>query len=301
MNYGHAKKKVRYTAQKKLWQQLWIVRLLIMEPCKKRTRSSNSSQSDIDFSLCPSLSSTKKEKSSKQQKKKLKKMTKKMEKSIEECSTFSEKIDEINSKLNNILTKEDTGFIKTLIKDTLEEMKEKIISSVMLRVEKLEAEMHDTAVENTTLKEKLTSYEKENAKLKCDIKQEINDRKEKMNDLEQYGRRNNVRITGISYDKENETAYETTDGVLRLLNEKLDMNVGYQDIDIAHRLGKYKNNAKRAVIVKFVHRHVKASVMREARKLKNTNINFIYILLERIMSSENIYAFFCFLYLYVLY
>ena len=151
-------------------------------------------------------------------------------------------------------------------------MKGQIINSVILRVEKLESEMHDTAVENEKLKKKVSTYEKENIQLKSDINKEIEDRKEKLNDLEQYGRRNNIRITGIPFDKENETAYETTDNVLRLLNEKLDMEVGYQDIDIAHRLGKYKKDAKRPVIVKFVHRHVKGSVMREAKRLKNTNI-----------------------------
>ena len=231
----------------------------------KRHRSNNSSQSDLDVS--PSKSKKKTRKS-----KKIKKMAAKMNETIEENETLSKKIDEINLKLNNILTKDDTGFIKTMIKETLDEMKEKIISSVMLRVEKLEGEMHDIAVKNTALKKDLESSTKENTELKNQIKKEVDKRTETVNELEQYGRRNNIRISGISYDAENESAHETTDGVLRLLNENLEMNVGYQDIDIAHRLGKYKPNIKRSVIVKFIHRHVKASVMSNAKKLKNTNI-----------------------------
>lgn len=97
-----------------------------------------------------------------------------------------------------------------------------------MRVEKIEAEMHDTSVENSAIKKDLKSYKEENTELKKQIKTEVYKRTETINELEQYGRRNNIRISGISYDTENESARETTDGVLQHLNEKLEMNVGYQ-------------------------------------------------------------------------
>ena len=74
---------------------------------KKRHRSYNSSQSDLDASLVSPSDSKKKKRKSKK-----KKMATKMEDTIEESATFSKKTDEINLTLNNILTKDDTGLIK---------------------------------------------------------------------------------------------------------------------------------------------------------------------------------------------
>ena len=89
MNYGHAKKNIGYTAQNKIWHQLWNTRLK-MEPSKNRHRSSNSSQSDLDYSVCPSLNSS--EKADKQQKKKSKKMTKQMEEAFKKVLHFQTKL-----------------------------------------------------------------------------------------------------------------------------------------------------------------------------------------------------------------
>ena len=95
---------------------------------KKRQRSLNSSNSDLDVSI-----DNKEEKplTKKQQKKKTKMMEEEMKETIkEEEETLSQKIDTINKKLNNILTKDDTKFIKLIITETLQEMKDKIIGTV---------------------------------------------------------------------------------------------------------------------------------------------------------------------------
>ena len=51
---------------------------------------------------------------------------------------IEKRLDEISAKLSHMLTKNDTSFIKTIIKDTLEEMKEKFLGSVLKKLEVME-------------------------------------------------------------------------------------------------------------------------------------------------------------------
>ena len=196
------------------------------------------------------------------------------------ASSLEIKIEEINKKLCQMLTKNDKNFIKDILISTLEEMKDKIMGSVIKRVEILEGEIHDKAVKNDEMKkevkkckeenEKLTS---ENKKLKENIQTESDTRKKHINELEQYGRKNNIRISGIGHDNMYETSYDTAEGIANMLRNKLMVEVSALDIDIAHRLGKYEEGKVRPVIVKFVQRQMKHNIMKNTRHLKNTNIS----------------------------
>ena len=225
---------------------------------KKRFRSLNSSNSDLDSSLNTSTETsikTKKQlkKEKQQEKKKVKMMTDVVDESlIAEKDTMLAKIDQINSKLNNMLTKDDTNFIKLIITETLEEMREKIIGSVVKRVEIIESELHEKADENDQIKIEIEKCKSENESLRQQLQKETDKRTEKVNELEQYSRRNNIRISGLLQDNPTESAQESTEGVLSLLNTRLGLSLNYQDIDIAHRLGRYKHGKRRPVIVKFV-------------------------------------------------
>ena len=58
------------------------------------------------------------------------------------------------------------------------------------------------------------------------------------NDLEQYGRRQNLEIHGI-HMKDDESIAEVESKVLTVL-KKIDENISHQDIDVVHRPGKSK-------------------------------------------------------------
>ena len=64
----------------------------------------------------------------------------------------------------------------------------------------------------------------------------------RFNELEQYSRRNNIRIWGIPEKVEKGETYEsmetTVSLVVKTLNEKMGLNLENRDIDIAHRIGK---------------------------------------------------------------
>ena len=127
--------------------------------------------------------------------------------------------------------------------------------------------------ENVALKKKIsnlcTDLEKqkeENTSLKRDINKQSEMANEKINDLEQYGRRNNIRINGMTeQDDEDET--QTTAAVIEVLNKNIpDLDLIQADVDIAHRLGKKEENKKRQIIVKFVSIMKRDIIFREKKK-----------------------------------
>jgi len=62
------------------------------------------------------------------------------------------------------------------------------------------------------------------------------------NDLEQYGRRQNLEIHG-THMSDDESIVEVDSKVLTVL-KKIDENISHQDIDVVHRLGKLKKKTQ---------------------------------------------------------
>ena len=96
---------------------------------------------------------------------------------------------------------------------------------------------------------------------------------ETVNDLEQYGRRNSVRIFGIEENK-NETCEETAKIAAEVLNHHIpDLFIRRQDVDIAHRLPQKKPGPRpRPIIMKFVSRMTRDLAFRGRKHLKGTNL-----------------------------
>ncbi|XP_060578456.1 uncharacterized protein LOC132735517 [Ruditapes philippinarum] len=187
-------------------------------------------------------------------------------------------LDTINEKLSNVITKSDISLIRQVVIDTVNEMKEQFLSSLVKRLEILEGSVHDQASETDQLKKDLKNKQNEldeiKDKMQCirdRVRRETETNDRVLNDLEQYSRRNNIRIYGVPGDSEKQSSQETTTKVVSLLNEKLSMSITEENIDIAHRLGQYKGK-DRPVIVKFVRRQVKNEVFEKIKRLKTTNI-----------------------------
>lgn len=82
------------------------------------------------------------------------------------------------------------------------------------------------------------------------------------NSLEQYGRRNNLEISGIP---DSIGHNELEDKVIEILS-KVDVNVSNNDIEACHRMGKSKNNSKKT-IVRFVNRKFAKKALINRKKL----------------------------------
>lgn len=90
----------------------------------------------------------------------------------------------------------------------------------------------------------------------------------RLDSLEQYSRRNNLRIYGLS-EKNGEN---TDDLVLQLFNGKLNLNLSLRDVDRTHRVGRAVNGRDRPLLVKFVTYRDRFDVFRRKSQLKGTSI-----------------------------
>lgn len=249
------------------------------EKKRKRDLSSQSSQSDMETVIKRDDKNK-----NKQKKKKSKQQQGKFQEIEEEESDASDQgykeldsrtilheIREINKKLENVITKDD-GSMKVMMSSLINHAKEEILKSVEKKLEVLESKIFEKQVENDKLRDsvatltvRLKSSDDENKKLKAEILRQHEQTQDQINNLEQYGRRNNVRIDGIT-DTENETASETGKMVVEILNAKIpELKLTTRDIDIAHRIGSYKKENKRTVIVKLVSRMTKQEILRKKK------------------------------------
>ena len=139
-------------------------------------------------------------------------------------------------------------------------------------------------IENQRLRSKVDNLEKKVISLE-----------ENGNLLEQYGRRNNLEITGIS----NETEDVDLEGKVIEILDKIEVNVSSKDIEACHLIGKSKDNSKKTIIP-FVNRKYAKKPLRNRKNLKHldkssigiSNSNNIFIS-ENLTPMNNGLAFYC--------
>ena len=194
----------------------------------------------------------------------------------------------MSDKLTSFIDKNDS-FTKELVTKITTQVKAEIVKPFEKRIEILEAKLFEKELDSDKLNRKIESLENDLKKAKeseqhdktCIIRV-MEKQSGKLNELEQYGRRNNIRIAGLAEASNtnnnnkttSETAEDTSKAIIKFLNEKIEgLNLCINDIDIAHRLGKRDTNSKpRAAIVKFVSRYKRDQVMKNRRCLKGSGI-----------------------------
>ena len=105
-----------------------------------------------------------------------------------------------------------------------------------------------------------------------DLRAEVSELRHQNDALEQHGRRNSLRISGISEEWEE----NTTEAIVNIANEvmKVDPPLSPSDIDISHRLPKprsAKPAEPRPVIVRFIKRTDRFRVISSRTNLKQYN------------------------------
>ena len=81
--------------------------------------------------------------------------------------------------------------------------------------------------------------------------------------LQQYSRRENVRVFGIA-----EIADEKTNDIIVKVAGDMGVDITERDISVSHRIGKKMGTKPRPIIAKFVRRDTKTAIMRNKRNLK---------------------------------
>ena len=94
---------------------------------------------------------------------------------------------------------------------------------------------------------------------------EIESLQERLDESEQYSRRNAIRIHGIP-----ESAHENTDNVIVNMAEQIGADIFHDCIDRSHRVGR-KGDYTRPIICKFTSHKHKLAIMTKKRNLRNTD------------------------------
>jgi exosome complex exonuclease DIS3/RRP44 len=92
----------------------------------------------------------------------------------------------------------------------------------------------------------------------------------KTDDLEQYSRRNCLRIFGVPESRD-----ENTDQLVVKVAKDIGVDLGLCDIDRSHRVGKKISNKHRAIICKFVSHNARQAIYSNKKKLKGSKVHIV--------------------------
>lgn len=161
------------------------------------------------------------------------------------------------------LTKQQEGKIENLISEKiLEKFSDEWMTSL---IEKITTKVSVSFNEKFELQEKkINNLEKEVKNLQTEI-EEIREEKENM---EQYSRRNNLRIFGVQ-EKETENTQEI---VVKLIEEKLKYKINPEEIESCHRVSTKSTNKSRPILLKLTTNKTKNDIYYKKKALKGTKI-----------------------------
>ena len=153
----------------------------------------------------------------------------------------NERLDQLSSDINDL--KESLEFTESEINDNI----------IKVETELKEVKSNMRAIENDLLNP-----------------DEVSD---KLIELEDRSRRNNLRVDGIE-ESPDETWETCENKIKKVIKEKLDIDADVE-LDRCHRMGKKRGNRPRTVVCRFTKFKDKQCVLSHARKLKGTGI-YIY-------------------------
>ncbi|KAK9674887.1 hypothetical protein QE152_g40787 [Popillia japonica] len=117
------------------------------------------------------------------------------------------------------------------------------------------------------LEQKIENITKAYEQKVSQLEEKLNIAYKTIDSLEQYSRRNSLRIYGLPM-----TTNENSDeAVIQFCKEKLQVEVKKEMIDCSHRLGKEENRSK-PLLVKFVNKNIKQEIYRKKSRLKGSKI-----------------------------
>ena len=146
--------------------------------------------------------------------------------------------------------------LQTQINDTLQ--------NTTSQHERLDATVLDLSTKTDNMKQKINSLE-QTLDSKCNV---INKLESTVNDLEQYSRRNCLRILGVP-----QLPQENTDEVVQDVARKIGVTLSPADNDRSHRVGKQPTDDRksRGIIVIFTTYSTRQKFLQNRRRLKGTD------------------------------
>lgn len=171
-------------------------------------------------------------------------------------------IAKMNTDNQVLLTLADTD-VNRIAEAVKVSLKSEIVTEITSTVKNVFTEfVNEMKFEIAVLKQENTALKNENQELKLSI-----------DELEQYGRRNAVRISGIP-----ETPQEDTDAIVRDVASKMGVTINEEDISRSHRSGQPGKSYPRQILVKFTRYNTKRKLLKSRREMKSvTTLKHVYI------------------------
>ena len=151
-------------------------------------------------------------------------------------------------------------YLKSLMAEVVEE-------KLGPRLDFIESEIHNVKIKLDAVEVKANKNEHKDAELA----QSVSKLERDLNDLEQYGRRNSLRIHGVP-ESEKEDADELIKTIKTIAKDKLDIELQDMDIDRTHRIGR-ASDKPRSILVKFTSYRARNILIKQRRKLKGSKIS----------------------------
>ncbi|KAL8599237.1 hypothetical protein ACOMHN_007953 [Nucella lapillus] len=140
------------------------------------------------------------------------------------------------------------------------------------KLERILCESFEIRKENMTIKKSIDKFSEhlEDVTKEVEIlKKRLGEERELRNNLEQYTRRDNIKIVNLPGDTVKETAEETEKLVLIFLHRQMGLtSVTNEHISIAHRVGPCRQSQNRPVIIKLIARKTKTLIMKNKKLFK---------------------------------
>ncbi|GFR95244.1 hypothetical protein ElyMa_006269700 [Elysia marginata] len=146
--------------------------------------------------------------------------------------------------------------------------------SVDTKISNIDSNVQEMKAQNVLLQDQIKDLVSANTELKQEndeLQKRLKTLEDKMDDVEARSRRNNIFVHGLPPDNEHETWDDCEKVVRKMINSHLEIDDASIQIDRAHRLR--SNNGTGAIIVRIAHYKDKENIMKNKKKLKDTNIH----------------------------
>lgn len=203
---------------------------------------------------------------------------------------LEESINQIQQCMLTLSTKEDIRTLREEVRGEMGKMNHEIklmSDKVERRCDELEERCSELEDWVEKAERETKEQKKENDRLKNDMRKMKSDLEtvhRDMNDIEQYSRRNNVRVFNLK-EEEKETVEELSQKVCKLFSEIIQQKITPEDFEACHRLrskekgengeknGEEKITKARQVLVKLKDRKIRDRIMLNKKNLKGRGVS----------------------------
>ena len=177
-------------------------------------------------------------------------------------------VDRVAPSLHKLMAPVITSAINEAVASAVLKLETSVIKPLQDQNKKLILKVKESEEIIRSKNELLSQKNEQISKLQTEVEQltkSTSKLTDKLDDLEQYGRRNSVRMHNVNCAPFNNNCL---DAVVDVLANKLKVAVGPQDIERCHPVGKAKANGLRPIIVKFKSYGAKHEVYSSKSNLK---------------------------------